>query len=283
MTRASTATAARRCVSRRDDRVVTRRSLGPARLGSRSCSPPKNRPAAAPAGGRLGQAGRLLDRGGAGGDAVGERDRRAVGRAGQRLGRLDRDQLALLGRGRDLGRLEGDRPVAAGAVGRDEAVVEMLHRRLRVERDHRVLELVRAEPGDQVRRGEDDRVADRHLAAPDVRLDLGGGQPAVPVRVGQGRQTRLPDEVGLGRADRDDVQLVAPDDGHGHPDRAVRLVPGEPVALVAELLVGGLDRLLEADDDPGRLVVVVLLADRVRDELGHLAEARPGVRPVTSR
>src|SRR5207342_1805431 len=36
-------------VSRREDRVVTRRSAGPDRRGSRSWTPPKNRPAAPPA------------------------------------------------------------------------------------------------------------------------------------------------------------------------------------------------------------------------------------------
>ena len=42
------------------------------------------------------------------------------------------------------------------------------------------------------------------------------------MRVGQGRQAGLADQVGLGRADRRDVQLVAADDGDPDPDRAVR-------------------------------------------------------------
>ena len=92
-------------------------------------------------------------------DVVGERDRRAVRRAGQRLGRLDRDGRPAASRGGDLARLERDRAVAAGPAVGHEPVMEVLHRRLRVERQHRVLELVGAELGHDVRRHEDERVA----------------------------------------------------------------------------------------------------------------------------
>ena len=129
-----------------------------------------------------------------------------------------------------------------------------------------------AELGDDVRRHEHERVADRDLAPPDVRLEGAGGQAALAMRVGQGRQARLADQVGLGRPDRRHVHLVAADDRHADPDRAVavgRLEP-EPVGLVGEPLVGRRDRLLEADPDPGRLVVVVLVADRLGDQAGRL-------------
>src|SRR5437879_5390957 len=83
-------------------------------------------------------------------------------------------------------------------------------------------------------------------AAPDVRFEAGRRQAAFAVWVGQGRQPRLPDQVGLGRPDRRDVELVAPDDGDPDPDRAVVLGPVEAqaLALVAEPLVRRTDRLL---------------------------------------
>ena len=177
-------------------------------------------------------------------------------------------------------RLVDDTSVASKAIAPslpepsalDELLVEVLHRRLRVERQHRVLELVGAELGDDVGRDEDERVADRDLAAPDVRLELARGQAALAVRVGQGRQARLADQVGLGRPDRRDVHLAAADDGHADADRpvAVGRLEAEPVGLVGEPLVGGRDRLLEADPDPGRLVVVVLVADRLGGQAGRL-------------
>ena len=140
-------------------------------------------------------------------------------------------------------------PSLPRTVGRDEPVVEVLHRGLRMERDHRVLELVRPEPGDDVRRDQDERVADRELAAPDVGLEVGGRQAALAMRVGQRREPGLADQVGLGRADRRDVQLVAADDRDADADRPgpSAVAQPEPVALVAQPLVGELDRLLEAD------------------------------------
>jgi hypothetical protein len=176
-----------------------------------------------------------------------------------------------------LGRLERDHRVAPGAVGRDEPVVEVLHRRLRMERDHRVLELVGADPGHHVRRDQHEAVADGDLAAPDVGLQVAGREAALAVRIRERRQPSLADQVGLGRADRRDVELVVPDDRDPDPDRAVvvRAVEAEPLALVVEALVGRRDRLLDADPDPGRLVVVVLAPDR----LGRRAASPPGSAP----
>jgi hypothetical protein len=134
-----------------------------------------------------------------------------------------------------------------------------------VEGQHRVLELVGPEPSDDVRRHEDQRIADRDLAAPHVGLEAARRQSSLAVRVGQRREPRLADEIGLGRPDRGDIHLVAADNGQANPDRAVALgrFQAEPVSLMDEALVGGRDRLLDADPDPGRLVVVVLVPDRL--------------------
>jgi hypothetical protein len=122
---------------------------------------------------------------------------------------------------------------------------------------------------------QDERVADRDLAAPDIRLQGAGRQSALAMRIGQRGQTRLADEVGLGRANGRDVHLAAADDGHADPDRpvAVRCPQPEAVGLMGEPLVRGRDRLLEADADAGRLVVVVLISDR----LGRQARRLEGV------
>ena len=117
-----------------------------------------------------------------------------------------------------------------------------------------------------------ERVADRDLAAPDVGLQVPRGQPALAVGVGQRREARLADEVGLGRPDGRHVHLAAADDRHADADRPVAVggLEAEPVGLVGEPLVGRRDRLLEADPDPGRLVVVVLVADRLGRQAGRL-------------
>src|SRR4051794_28217638 len=93
----------------------------------------------------------------------------------------------------------------------------------------------------------------------------------------QRRETGLADEVRLRGPDRGDIELVAAYDGHADADRAVAVagVPQpQPVALVGESLVDRRDRLLEADADAGRLVVVVLVADRLRGDPGRLRRAR---------
>ena len=181
-----------------------------------------------------GVAGRGADRDAGRLDVVGERDRRAVGGAGEGRGWPDRHERAAACGRRDLGRLEGDRSVAAGSVCRHEPVVEVLHRGLRMERQHRVLELVGPELGDDVRRDEDERITDRDLAAPDVRLEVGRRETALPVRVGQRGQAGLADQVRLRGSDRRDVHLVAADHGHAHPDRPVAVggLEPEPVGLV---------------------------------------------------
>ena len=261
-----------------DDGVVTRRSAGPDRRGQPVLDPAED-PADRAAGRRPGLAGRI----------PGSRPPPAVTLSASGIG--ERSGVPARGSGGLTGTslrccVVADTSVASNAiapslpapVGRDEPVMEVLHRRLRMEGDHRVLELVGAEPADEVRRGEDERIADRDLAPPDVRLELGGRQAALAVRIGQRRQPGLADEVGLGRTDGHDVQLVAPDDGRRRR-RSVRCVVPSPPSRsrwCAELLVGGLDRLLEADDDAGRLVVVVLAPDRSRRPAGSpRAAARP--------
>ena len=156
-------------------------------------------------------------------------------------------------------------PSRAGSVGRPEAGVQVLHRRLRVERQHRVLELVGPEARDDVGRDEHERVADRDLAAPDVGLQAARGQAALAVGVGQRREAGLADQVGLRGPHGRHVHLVAADHRDPDADRpvAVGRLEAEPVGLVDQPLVRGRDRLLEADPDPGRLVVVVLVADRL--------------------
>ena len=180
----------------------------------------------------------------------------------------------------DLGRLERERAVAAVAVGRDEPGVEVLDGRLGVERDQRVLEGVGADPGDHVCRDEAEGVAHGQLAPPDLGLQLRDRQAALPVRVGEGGQPRLADEVGLGGAHGGDVELPAADHGDRDADRAgAVLLVAQPVAvpLVGQALVGDAEHLRQALADPGRLVVVVLVADRVGDDAASpRALAGPG-------
>src|SRR2546423_1700589 len=98
-------------------------------------------PAASAARGGAGRGGGRLRGGDAAGDGSHGRERRPIGRPGQRLGRSDRDGGAARAGGRDLADLEGDRAVAAGAAGLDVAGMDPLHGRLRVERVEGVLEL----------------------------------------------------------------------------------------------------------------------------------------------
>ena len=212
-------------------------------------------------------------------------DRRAVGRTGERFGRAHGHQGPLSGRAGHLGRLDRQRSVAAGSVGRHEPVMEMLHRRLGVERDEGILELVDAELGDEVRRGEHERVADGHLAAPDLGFEALGREAALTVRIGQRREPRLADEVGLGRPDGRHVQLVAADDGGPTPTGPFRRRRRSPNRSrgVGELLVRRPDRLSQADPDAGRLVVVVLVLRSCPRRAGSASRALlPGTRHVTS-
>jgi hypothetical protein len=175
----------------------------------------------------------------------------------------------------DLRGLEREGAVAALAIRGDEPRVEVLDGRLGVERDQRVLEGVGPDAGDDVRRDEAERVADVELAAPDLGHELRGGEAALAVGIREGRQAGLADEVGLGGSDGRDVQLAAPDHGDRDADRAGLLAVSHAVAvaLVGEALVGDPQHLGQALADAGRLVVVVLVADRVGDHPGRLARA----------
>ncbi len=126
-----------------------------------------------------------------------------------------------------------------------------------------------------VARDQDERVACRHLAAPDVRREVVRGQHAVGVGVGERQQVRLVDEVGLHGAHRRHVELAAAHHRDTQPDGAGGVAEAQAIAARGELPVGGPDRLLQAGDQPRRLVVVVLALHRVRDEPRGLLEA-PG-------
>src|SRR6516225_9579388 len=96
--------------------------------------------------------------------------------------------------------------------------------------------------------------------------------------VRQRRETSLADQVRLGWPDGRNVHLAAADDRDADPDRpvAVRRLEAEPVRLVGQPLVGGRDGLLETDADPRRLVVVVLVADRLCGQPGRLERVARG-------
>jgi hypothetical protein len=145
-----------------------------------------------------------------------------------------------------------------------------------MKRHERVLDRLRAKRLDDVRGDEHQLVADVDLATPHVRLELGRRQAAVTVRVRQRRQAGATAEIRLRRADGADVQLVVADDGQPHTDRALGVAERASFAGVAQSLVRDLDRLDEADADPGRLVVVVLASNRVGDQPRRLAGAGSG-------
>ena len=207
---------------------------------------------------------------------VGQRDRGAVGEAGERLRRADGDEPAATSGRRYLARLERQCGVAAAASGRHETIVQVFHRRLRVQRHDRVHELVRAQLRGHVGRDEDERVANRDLAAPHVRGDLLHRQAVGPPGLGQGQQVRLPDQVRLRGTGRDHVQLVAPHHRQADPDGTCRsTAERQPLPLGEEAPVGGPDRLLQAHDETSRFVVVVLALDGIGDEMGRLANPPP--------
>ena len=129
------------------------------------------------------------------------------------------------------------------------------------------LELLGPDGLGHVARHEQEGVADAQLAAPDVDptgLVATAGEPGHRPAVGH-QQPRVAHEVGLDRADRREVELVVADDRDADAER----LGGEAGALAtsAQPAVGAADGLLEADGHAGGLVVVVLVADRVRDEL----------------
>ena len=200
---------------------------------------------------------------------IGERS----GVAGQRLRRPDRDERPRPVRGGDLRRLECDQRVAAvpsaarkrwwrcsiAGCGWSVTIAS-----LSSSGDRRVMTF-----------GETRTSESPTLISP--RQTSGSrspvGQAALAVRIGQRRETSLADQVGLGRADRRDIQLVVADDGDRDPDRAVVAGPVQRRARSRwwlSRLFAERDRLLDADPDPGRLVVVVLAAHRLGGELGRL-------------
>ena len=105
-----------------------------------------------------------------------------------------------------------------------------------------------------------------------VRDELLDGKAAAGVRVGKRQEVGLVDEVGLDRPGRRDVQLAAADHGDAEADGPAPSAEAEALALGGEPAVRRADRLLEADDEAGRLVVVVLALDRVGDEARRLLE-----------
>ena len=121
------------------------------------------------------------------------------------------------------------------------------------------------------------------FTAPDVGLDLGRRQALLAVRVGQvDRRACRMRYASAGPTVT--TYCFAPDDRGRDPDGPVRLVAREPVALVAELLVGGLDVFDRHTAMPADLVVVVLAVDGSGDSASVASpEVEPGVRPVTSR
>ena len=155
-------------------------------------------------------------------------------------------------------------------------MVQMVDGRLRMESHHRILELVRAQPRHHVGRDENERIADAQLPSPHVRLELCRGQTPIAVWIRQRRQSCATDEVRLGRPNRGHVQLIATHDCDCHSDRpgaVFRATGRQPIPKVDETLVGQPDGFFQAHPDPGRLVVVVLAADRVGHQASRLADA----------
>ena len=100
---------------------------------------------------------------------IGERS----GRAGERLGRAGGDERGRAGRRRDLGRLDGDGAVAARSRRRPRSAwwrCSIAACGWSVTTAS--FSSSRAERRGHVRRDQDERVADRDLAAPDVRREL---------------------------------------------------------------------------------------------------------------
>ena len=155
----------------RDVAAVTLRDAGPA--ARQQVLDPPDEALEAVAGRVAGPGGAGAEGGGARRHGVGERDRRAgpARRRGARPGRTGTSVRALWV-APDLGGLEREGAVAALAVRGHEPGVEVLDRRLRVERDEGVLEGVRPDPADDVGRDEAERVAHGELAAPDLGLQL---------------------------------------------------------------------------------------------------------------
>ena len=219
---ASSATAARRCVSIRLVAAVTLRLPGRAarqevlERATRSAGS-RCRPRRAPCG-RAAPTAAARAHGG-----VGQRDRAAVGGAGERLVGADRDERpATCGSRRPRWprtrpRRRSPRPSAAANRAWRCSIADcgwsVTSASLRASVPTRATTFADT----------------RHSESPtwsSPRQTSGsrsvGREPAVLVRVGQGRQAGLADQVGLGRADGRDVHLAAADDGDRDADRARR-------------------------------------------------------------
>jgi hypothetical protein len=156
-------------------------------------------------------------------------------------------------------------------------MVQVLGRRLRVQRDHGVLQLLGPDRLGERAGDEDQRLAHGEVAAPYLEAQVvRRGQALAVELLGKGEEPRLANEERMRRAQARHVQLVAADDAHGQPDRAA--LEALTLALVAEAAVYATDGLLEDDRDARRFVVVVVAPDRLRDQRGRLAHTAAGTR-----
>ncbi len=73
---------------------------------------------------------------------------------------------------RNLRRLDRQHRVRAIPAGRHEQVMQVLRGGLRVERHDSVLQLLGADDLNQVARAQNERIADRELAPPDIDLEV---------------------------------------------------------------------------------------------------------------
>jgi hypothetical protein len=148
-----------------------------------------------------------------------------------------------------------------------------------VEGHHGVLELVRADHPGQVPGDQQERVADRDVAAPDVDTRVASGRQTFPaLLVRERQQPCLTDQVGLGVAGRGDVELVTAHHRHHHAQRAGCQAAALPA--VTQPPIGVADRLLQAVRDPRGLVVVVLAPDGVGHQRSRLTRLAPVAGPA---
>ena len=180
-------------------------------------------PSPHPAVGRgLGMAGRTLDGCHAAHDGIRQRNRRALRRSGKRVARPDRlEWLSPVGGGY-FGGLDYDEavPTRAAQAARTELPMNLIDRALWMELAYGVLDRPEPDASGHVRRDQDETVAHRDLAVPDLGpVDILVREAALRVGIGESQQPGLPDEVSLGRTKGRDVELVGSDDRQGQPDR----------------------------------------------------------------
>ena len=204
------------------------------------------------------------------------RDEHLCGLGGRWLGD---DPACRAGRGAHL---DEDRGGAADDAVRDGAVVDVLGRRARVERDRGILQRFGAEALDERARSQNERVARLDALAPHVGQHIGDAAERLcfPRRgamyevgelarfVAREEEASASHEKDLRCADPRRVELVV------HDDRA-RAVECDTSALIAKALCGPAIRLpqrfAERDLDPRGEVVVVLLTSEVGDLLRDVA------------